>query len=238
MQKSNEIFQRIEKKYLLNEKQYEQLRDRIKEYMEIDQYGLSTICNVYYDTTNDALIRNSLCKPVYKEKLRIRSYGVPGEGDKTFIEIKKKYDGIVYKRRVQLPLKEARAYLEEGIHPTINSQIMREIDYFLQYYKPVKKMYIAYDRVAMFGKQDDSIRITFDWNIRNREYDLDLAKGDNGDLLLDPHYVLMEIKVAGAYPMWLVDSLSDLEIYPITFSKYGRFYMKKIMKNKGEKVYV
>ena len=226
--KSNDIFQRYEKKYLMSRMEYECFQDKIKDYMQIDEYGLSTICNVYYDTSEDELIRTSLSKPVYKEKLRLRSYGVPGGEDRTFIEIKKKFDGIVYKRRVSLMLNEARNYLEHGIKPEKDNQILREIDYFMKYYHPVKKMYIAYDRIAMFGKQDDSIRITFDQNIRNREVDLDLAKGDYGTLLLEGDEVLMEIKVAGAYPMWLVAILSELQIYPTSFSKYGNFYKKKL----------
>lgn len=234
--KNNEIFERIEKKYMLNEEQYEALQNRIKDYMMADNYGLHTICNVYYDTDNYELIRTSIEKPPYKEKLRIRSYGIPKEQDKTFIEIKKKYDGIVYKRRIQLSLKDARKYLEHGIKPAKDSQILREIDYFMKFYHPVKQMYIAYDRIAMFGIEDDSIRITFDRNIRSREYDLDLGKGDYGELLLDKGSILMEVKVAGAYPLWMVDVLSDLKIYPTSFSKYGTIYKQKVQEKRNDKI--
>lgn len=228
MQKRKDIFQRIEKKYLLNGEQYTKLKEKMIDYMEVDNYGLSTICNVYYDTINYELIRTSLESPVYKEKLRIRSYGIPEDNGKTFIELKKKYDGIVYKRRIQLSMKEADNYLEHGIKPKIDSQILNEIDYFITFYHPMKKLYIAYDRVAMFGKEDDSIRITFDQNIRSREFDLDLREGDYGELLLGKEETLMEIKVAGAYPLWLTGFLSELEIYPVSFSKYGRIYQKKM----------
>ena len=206
--------------------------------MEVDEYGLSTICNVYFDTQNNELIRHSIEKPAYKEKLRIRSYGVPGESDSAFIEIKKKYDVVVYKRRIQLPLKEARNYLVHGIKPScaVNPQILSEIDYFMQYYKPMPKMYIAYDRIATFGKEDSSIRITFDQNIRSRDYDLDLARGDKGTTLFDNSEVLMEIKVGGAYPLWLTDILSKLKIYPVSFSKYGSFYKKTIIAEKERKI--
>ncbi len=236
MGKSNEIFQRFEKKYLLNEEQYEALQFRMKDYMMADNYGLHTICNVYYDTNNYELIRTSIEKPPYKEKLRIRSYGIPKENDKTFIEVKKKYDGIVYKRRIQLSLKDARNYLEHGIKPEKDSQILREIDYFMNFYCPVKQMYIAYDRIAMFGLEDDSIRITFDRNIRSREYDLDLGNGDYGELLLDKGSILMEVKVAGAYPLWMVDILSGLKIYPTSFSKYGTIYKQKLQEKRNDKI--
>lgn len=232
--KSNEIFQRYEKKYILTKAQHEQFLERANEHLETDQYGESVICNLYYDTPFYDLIRSSIEKPVYKEKLRLRSYGVPRKEDNTFIEIKKKYDGIVYKRRIELSLEESTKYLDHGISPSRVNQIKKEIDYFISYYQPVKKMYIAYDRIAMIGKYDDSIRVTFDRNIRYRMHDLDLGKGDYGTLVLPPETVLMEIKVAGAYPLWMVSILSDLQLYPTSFSKYGSCYKRELIKQKEE----
>lgn len=226
--KNNHIFQRYEKKYILDIQQYESFLERVSSYLEVDQYGESTICNLYYDTASYELIRTSIEKPAYKEKVRLRSYGTPTEGDKTFIEIKKKYDGIVYKRRIELPLEEAAAYLDEGIDPEQDSQIKREIDYCLQFYNLSKKMYIAYDRTAMYGIYDDSVRVTFDRNIRYRMDELDLWKGDHGNLILPEDKVLMEIKVAGAYPLWMAEVLSDLEIYPGSFSKYGNSFKNEM----------
>lgn len=232
--KSNEIFQRYEKKYILTKAQHEQFLERVNDHLEMDTYGESIICNLYYDTPSYDLIRNSLEKPVYKDKLRLRSYGVPKKGDKTFVEIKKKYDGIVYKRRIELPYEESAKYLDDGISPSKVNQIKKEIDYFVRYYQPVKKMYIAYDRSAMIGKFDDSIRVTFDRNIRYRMNDLDLGKGDYGTLVLSPETVLMEIKVAGAYPLWMVSILSDLQLYPTSFSKYGSCYQSELIKQREE----
>lgn len=224
--KNNDIFQRIEKKYLMNPETYQEFMNRIGQYMKVDEYGLNTICNVYYDTPQFDLIRTSIEKPVYKEKLRIRSYGVPGKESPTYVEIKKKYKGVVYKRRIQLTLSETEAYLNQGIKPEKNSQIRKEIDYFLSVYHPIPKMYIAYDRIAMYGIEDPALRLTLDFNIRTRDYDLELGKGDHGDLLLPGGQVLMEIKVGGAYPLWLVRLLDELKIYPTSFSKYGTIYKK------------
>mgnify|MGYP003253127354 CR=1 FL=1 len=234
VKKSNEIFQRYEKKYILTKVQHEQFLERVKDYIEMDQFGESTICNLYYDTPSYELIRSSIEKPVYKEKLRLRSYGIPRKEDETFVEIKKKYDGIVYKRRIELPFEESTKYLDHGISPSKVNQIKKEIDYFVSYYEPVKKMYIAYDRTAMIGKYDDSIRVTFDRNIRYRMNDLDLGKGDYGTLVLSPETVLMEIKVAGAYPLWMVSILSELQLYPTSFSKYGSCYQRELVKQKDE----
>lgn len=228
--KSNDIFQRYEKKYILTKEQYEKFQMLVSEYLQIDQYGESTICNLYYDTPSYDLIRTSIEKPPYKEKLRLRSYGVPGKSDKTFVEIKKKYDGIVYKRRIELPLEQAEHYLDHGISPNQETQIKKEIDYFLKFYQPMKKMYIAYDRIAMIGSQDPSIRVTFDRNIRYRMDHLELSAGDEGTCILEPDTVLMEIKVAGAYPLWMVAILTELKLYPTSFSKYGSCYKCELSK--------
>ncbi len=225
---NNDIFQRIEKKYMLTPDKYEAFRKRIEEYMKVDDYGLSTICNIYYDTRDDELIRRSIEKPIYKEKLRVRSYGVPKEDTEVFTEIKKKYAGVVYKRRIKLPMDVTRAYLNEGKDPGLESQIRREIDYFMNYYHPVPKMFIGYDRIAMYGREDPELRLTLDFNIRARDTDLDLTLGDQGRLLLPKDYVLMEIKVGGAYPLWMIHLLNELELYGVSFSKYGTGYKQKL----------
>ena len=221
-------FKRIEKKYMIPPEKYEELRRRMEPYMQVDEYGLSTIANIYYDTDNFDLIRTSLMKPVYKEKLRLRSYGTPKDKTKVFVEIKKKYDGVVYKRRVKMPLQTAVHFLDEGIYPSEEDcQILHEIDYFLKFYRPKPKLMLAYDRIAMFGKQDPSFRLTFDEKIRSRWHDLDLRHGTQGEELLPPGTHLMEVKINGAMPLWLSSILTDMEIYPVSFSKYGEIYKLK-----------
>jgi hypothetical protein len=224
----NDRFERIETKYLMHRTQYEALWKRLDAYMQVDAYGLSTIENIYYDTPGYDLIRTSLDKPVYKEKLRLRSYGIPEDGTPVFLEIKKKYKDVVYKRRVSMPLKKSSNYLTHGIKPDDMNQIGQEIDYFISFYRPEPKMFIAYDRIATFGREDAGLRITFDFRIRSREDDLDLSHGDRGELLLDDDMVLMEIKIGGAYPLWLADILNEMKIYPASFSKYGNCYKKKL----------
>lgn len=225
-------FKRYEKKYLLNGEQYAALRKRLEGKAQTDSYGLTAICNIYYDTEDFYLIRESLEKPAYKEKFRVRSYGIPDESSNIFLEIKKKYDGVVYKRRTSLPYGEAVNYLEKGIRPENETQIFKEIDWFLNFYNAKPKVYLAYDRIAMYGAMDNELRITFDTAIRSRFYDLDLAKGDYGRRLLPEETYLMEIKAAGAMPLWLARALSDLEIMPVSFSKYGNVYKQKMADDK------
>lgn len=225
---NNYVFERVEKKYLISDTKLNLLMKRIEPYMDKDKYGIHTICNIYYDTSTYDLIRNSIEKPVYKEKLRLRSYGIPEKNDKVFLELKKKCDSTVFKRRISLTLKEAEAYLENGIKPQKESQILREIDYFINFYQPEKKIFIAYDRIALLGNENPDLRITFDMNIRSRVYDLNLIKGDYGKNINNFNSYLMEIKTPCSLPLWLVRTLSELKIYPVSFSKYGEIYKQEL----------
>ena len=218
------VFSRYEKKYLMPEEIYLELRKRLAPYMEVDQYGLHTICNIYYDTPDYELIRRSIDKPVYKEKLRLRSYGIPTMDSTVFLEIKKKYRKVVNKRRIPLTLQQAYDYVEKGIRPEQDSQILEEIDAFLKRYPLQRGVYLAYDRIALFQKTDPDFRVTFDHNIRSRQINMGLEMGDQGRTLLPETYYLMESKVMGATPLWFARILLDLKIYPVSFSKYGNIY--------------
>lgn len=241
MAKYQDVFKRYEKKYILNDKQYNNLRDKLKGHMKEDDHGIHTINNIYYDTDSYELIRASIEKPMYKEKLRVRSYSTPKADDKVFVEIKKKYDGVVYKRRSKLGLKEAENFLISKKYPEKSSQINDEILWFLNMYNPVPKVFIAYERLALFSIEDSNVRITFDKNIRFRDYCLDLSKGSYGTNILEPEKTLMEIKIPGVFPLWLSDILSELEIFPASFSKYGncykQFLINKFHNNKGDVKY-
>ncbi len=232
-------FQRYEKKYLITPAQYDKIKSKAAKYMQADVYGNYSICNLYYDTVDFQLIRASLEKPVYKEKLRMRSYGIPRDGDSVFVELKKKYDGVVYKRRAVMEAAEAADYLG-GIHPPHQKdQIRREIDWFLNSYHPKPQVFIAYDREALAGLNDSELRITFDTNLRWRDIDLDLRLGDYGNSIIPQNQILMEVKIPGAAPVWLSYLLSDIKVFPTSFSKYGICYQQNLMEditNMPEKV--
>ncbi len=227
-------FRRYEKKYFLTENQYEAFRKTAAPHIKPDDYAEYTLCNIYYDTDNYSLIRASLEKPVYKEKLRVRSYGVPGGHDRVFVELKKKYDGVVYKRRVSMENCRVQAFLKNGEQCGEINQIGREIEYFQSLYRSEPAAFIAYDREAFQGRDDPELRVTFDTNIRYRLDRLSLSEGDDGLPLLDNGLILMEIKIPDACPLWLCRALSGLEITPVSFSKYGTCYKTKIMKNGRE----
>lgn len=218
-------FKRYEKKYMLTREQYRTIRLGMAFYMRPDEHPRYTIGNVYYDTADYALIRASLERPIYKEKLRVRSYGVPGDGDAAFVEIKKKFDGVVYKRRVTVTAAEAARWLDGGSAP-LDSQISREIGYFLQSYDPAPAVYIAYDREAYAGRENSELRITFDTNLRWRDTDVDLRAGESGSPILHDDSVLMEIKIPGTAPLWLARLLSESGAVPTSFSKYGAYYQQ------------
>lgn len=231
------IFERHEKKFLMHSGTYYELMDRLTPHMEQDAYGLHTINTIYFDTEDYSIIRHSLDKPKFKVKLRLRSYGTPGEGDPVYLELKKKLAGITYKRRVAMPLRQARDYLDRGVIPPEsgqNRQTFGEIDWFIQEKNPSPKVLLCYDRIAMYGREDRDFRMTFDANIRWRSEYLDLGKGDNGSLLLLPGDRLLEVKTLRALPLWLCHILSELEIYPISLSKYGTVYEKYLMQTASE----
>ena len=217
-------FKRYEKKYIVTSDIKDILLRTIKEKMLPDAYPYYTIYNIYFDTDDYELIRHSIERPVYKEKLRLRSYGKPENDSTVFLELKKKYDGIVYKRRISLPYHEAFDYLNSGIKPSAEGQIFNEIDYSMNFYKPKPKVFLSYDRTAFYGAEDNYMRITFDENIIARDYDLNLQAGSYGTRILEPGHFLMEIKLSGAMPLWLTHLLSKLETYPTSFSKYGSYY--------------
>lgn len=244
---NNAVFNRYEKKFIISNSIYEQLLNRILAYMVPDRNnkngGIYTICNIYYDTDNDYLIRKSIDKPVYKEKLRLRSYGIPDTDSEAFIEVKKKFKGIVNKRRITLPLSEAEDYLNNNIMPSsevMNSQIFKEIEYMRSRYTLVPKLYLSYDRRAYYCKDNEDLRITFDNNILARREDLRLEYGAYGKNILQEGYYIMEIKLSETFPMWLTDILSELKVYKTSFSKYGTEYKGYLHNtlNQGGKQYV
>lgn len=229
MADNQSTFMRNEIKYMLDDGQYRAFREAIAPYTKADAYARYSICNLYFDTDQFALVRQSMEKPVYKEKLRLRSYGIPSAEDTVFLELKKKFKKEVFKRRVSMPLRELEAYLEQGVQPDVSAQVLREIEYFRQLY-PVRPMvYIAYDRVALQGVEDETLRMTFDENLRYRRKDLHLQSGDYGEPMLAPTQHLCEIKVQGAMPLWLSRALDQLQIYPVSFSKVGYCYQHFIL---------
>ncbi len=225
-----EFFRRVEKKYMITKDQYLRLKNIIENKMVEDEHGKSSICNIYLDTEQFDLIRHSITKPVYKDKVRLRSYNVPNIDSKVYLEIKRKYNGIVSKRRIEMKLKEFYEYIDDKNSFEKGSQIKRELLYYFKFYNLQQTMYISYDRRAYYDKNDRDFRITFDSNILARNYDLELEKGIYGTNILDKNYYIMEIKTLGAIPMWLVKILDELMICPSSFSKYGEAYTRLIFK--------
>ena len=231
-----EVFNRYEHKYILDRETFEEVVKILNENMEMDSYNKNhkpyIISNIYFDTPDDYLIRTSLESPVYKEKLRLRAYGAADADSMVFLEIKKKFNGIVNKRRTKLKLDEAYDFISTGKAPVakeyMNHQVLRELEYFLKIYNLHPKLYLAYDRIAFFEKDNKDLRISFDMNIRSRRYDLALEKGDYGERLLPEDVYVMEIKTSLAKPLWLSHMLADLDIKRNKFSKYGTEFKNMI----------
>ena len=229
MKETQLSFKRYEKKYLLSREQYEQLWAQMEPRLMPDEFFQSTVLSLYYDWDDVRLIRSSIEQPVYKEKLRLRSYNVPGAESQVFVELKKKYKGIVYKRRVRMTEREAEGYLAGRRGAPDGGQISREIDWFLKTNPVQPKVLIACDRKAYVGREEPGLRLTFDSSIRWRDTQLRLTDGDHGQELLEDGQVLLEIKMPESAPLWLAELLSRLEIFPRSFSKYGQCYKNELI---------
>jgi len=232
------IFRRCEKKYLITNEQGATLQRLITSYTAVDQQGEYLIRDLYYDTANWDIISKSIEKPSYKEKLRLRLYGEYTSESQGFLEMKRKYDDIVYKRRIAFPLDEFKDRCVREIISEVDSQISREISYFLQINPVSEKIHIAYKRTAYNGIEDKGLRITFDRNIVFHLCSLNSNKFDEYNLdnnyqILDSNQMLMEIKTEGAIPLWLTCALSENNIFPVSFSKFGTCYARYISKLQG-----
>ncbi|MBO4501325.1 MAG: polyphosphate polymerase domain-containing protein, partial [Clostridia bacterium] len=232
------VFERVEKKYIISSSQYDSLMQTIPELCVPDIYPESDICSVYYDTPDHLLIRRSLDKPVYKEKLRIRSYDVPTGDSPVFVELKKKLLGTVYKRRISLKYSDAMEFLNSGGKCKKDlSQIEKEIAYCFDLYRSLQPaMFVSYHRKSFVGINDYGLRITFDNDVLSRTTDLELAKGIWGDEVLAEGHYIMEIKTLNSMPLRLAEALDKNRIFPGSFSKYGTAYQRlteQIIKNKG-----
>lgn len=223
------VFKRYELKYMLTLAQKEKVLTAMQDYMALDKYGRTTICNLYYDTDTYLLIRRSIEKPAYKEKLRVRSYGRAEVDSNVFVELKKKYNHVVYKRRVSLSEQEAMNWMDGTKHCDKQSQISEEIDYFLDYYENLHPaVYLSYEREAYYSKDESDFRVTFDDTILFRQEDVSLKSEVYGTPLLPEGMVLMEIKCSGGIPLWMTKVLSEEKIYKTSFSKYGTAYTNYI----------
>ncbi len=222
------VMQRFELKYVLNKAQAEALRRAMEGRMVPDQFGRTTIASLYYDTPDHRLIRASMEKPDFKEKLRLRSYGPASEGSPVFLELKRKSQSTVYKRRVQTTVGAAAAFLRGDPEALDDNQISRELSFFRDSYQAlVPSCMILYDRTA-YVELDGELRLTIDENPRYRTWDLDLTRPAVGTPLLGQDCSILELKVQGAVPLWLSRAMSRAGIYKTSFSKYGEAYRREL----------
>ncbi len=230
MKKYNFSFRRVEQKYLLSTRDMDALLKRTKDFIEPGDFFDEEIRNIYFDTKDSELIRKSLENGKFKDKFRARGYVVDGVYDgAVFLEMKNKYRGVVGKRRERITAAEFKKYFNKGIKPDLDTQIMREFDYYKNYYNLEPAIYIAYDRLSYWGKDDHDLRLTFDKNLRFRYTDLKLESDKGSKKFFDSDdKIILEIKTLGALPMWLVTILNELEIYPTGFSKYGRIHQRTL----------
>ena len=220
------VMKRREMKFVLKKSQVEPFLEALEGHMKLDRYGLTSIASVYFDTPDCLLINRSIEKPEFKEKIRLRSYGLAKDGSTVYLEIKRKVDGIVYKRRIPVtePLVEGFLHYQNDLG---DSQIAKEIAFFRDHYGTLLPQYlIIYDRKAYF-QEDGDLRVTIDLNPRYRSENVDLHTSMEGTPLLGEGEAILEIKAQSAIPLWLTKALSGLGIYQSSFSKVGAAFLKE-----------
>ena len=226
------VFRRLEEKYLINSAQYDNLIEVMSRHMIPDQYGDYLVQNIYYDTPHWDVIRNSVDRPLYKEKMRLRCYNrleTPQIPNDVFLELKKKYNGIVYKRRITMD-KETPLNTMRDVVSRVDTQIARELDYYLNQNPVYERVHIAYRREALAGVENPDLRVTFDTQMRFRLDNLNFVSPlDSGRTILPQGEIVLEIKTIGGLPIWLTRALSESKVYPRTFSKYGTCYTNYIV---------
>ena len=219
------VFKRYELKYLLTIEQKQKLLQAMQPYMQLDKYGRATIRNLYFDTDDYLLIRRSIEKPIYKEKLRLRSYAQVDGDTPVYVELKKKFEDVVYKRRIVATNDQAMSWLCYGEKPPQDTQIAREIDYVLGFYKELKpRVFLSYQREAYYCSDGSDFRVTFDDHVLCRKEALSLTEPAYGTPILPEDKVLMELKCSGGIPLWMCRFLSREKIYKSSFSKYAAAY--------------
>ena len=223
------VMKRYELKYLLSGPQTDFLVKSLEGHMKLDQYGRTSIASLYYDTPSYQLIRTSIEKPPFKEKIRLRSYGLATRESPVYLELKRKAYGIVYKRRVQSTIPLVEKFFAGSGDICAGGQINREITYFRDYYQTlVPACLIIYDREAFFEPGGD-LRLTIDHCPRYRVDQLDLTSSMDGLPLRPPGHTILEIKVQEAMPLWLTRILDEGQIYKNSFSKYGEAFRQQLL---------
>ncbi len=237
-------FNRYEQKYMLRKDQADIIKKEIKDYVAQDKYSINsyyTICNIYYDTANDDIIKNSVSKPNFKEKLRLRCYGNASDEDIVYLEIKKKLNGFVNKRRTDITIKEAHNLIFNKVMPVKqpyhNTQILNEIYYYVQNKNLIPKIALSYDREAYFDKENPDFRITFDNNITSRRQDVYIGRNEDVDTsIIEDDMIIMELKTSTSIPLWMTRILSKHKLFSKSFSKYGSEFYDYLIANRKDEV--
>lgn len=234
-------FNRYEKKYMLDQETATKIKNDIKSYITQDQYSSNsyyTICNIYYDTVNDEIIKQSVSKPQYKEKLRLRCYGDTTKHDIVYLEIKKKLNGFVNKRRTHITLEEANNLIFHKVMPVKqpyhNTQVLNEIYYFVQNKILYPKIAISYDREAYYAIDNPDFRITFDNHITSRRKNVYAGRSKEDQSIIDENLILMELKTSTSIPLWMTNILSKYKVFGNSFSKYGTEFYNYLINNRKE----
>lgn len=232
---AKEVFNRYELKYIVNKALYKELLQALQGHVFMDKHGdqdgYYMVMNLYYDTADHLFFNETVNRQQFRQKLRLRGYNHINRDSNVFLEIKKKYRGVVYKRRTLLKLPEAYAFLADtlskkdySLYDASNTQILGEVDFLKQFYQLEPKVIVSYDRQAFQGIHEEDLRVTFDRNLLKRETDLRIESRSDGELFMDPSLYVLEVKVNDRIPLWLSHILNDFQCWRQGYSKYTSSY--------------
>lgn len=224
-------FNRFELKYLLPIEHAGEFKKAIKSFLHVDSFGEEgqyALTSLYYDTPDHRFYWEKIDGIKVRRKLRIRHYetrdAITPETP-VFVEIKKRIDRVIIKKRAKMPYKDAVNLCNEGIMPAKfdpkDKKTLEEVQSMFHTYPLRPTLITSYFRHALIGTHYDlGLRVTFDTNIRFRDHDLDLTSKNRGKFIIPPNIALMEIKANGAIPYWLTEMIGAHNIRLIRVSKY------------------
>ncbi|TFD97092.1 polyphosphate polymerase domain-containing protein [Jeotgalibacillus sp. R-1-5s-1] len=226
-----EIFNRFELKYLISIDEYYEMRSKLLERMTFDSYGNNdgkyNIISLYFDSAERGIYYETKNKLSFRQKLRLRVYDRTSIEDQAFFEIKQKFKNVVNKRRTVLSLNDAYKLIKnkpnifsKELPPASNTQILKEVIHFRNQYELEPDIIVSYDRQAFVGVNEPDLRVTFDYNLMTRDYDLRLENGPYGHHFIHPDLVVLEIKVSNSVPLWLSNIVSEMNLSRKSVSKF------------------
>ena len=230
---------RYEFKFPISYDDMDRLMDDLIPYVKSDkhvnEYGIYTISSLYMENDCKDCYYETINGDPFRQKVRLRVYGKQAFKDSdAFLELKNKINGLVVKRRINMKLSDAVNFMNDCAkngnsakiesYKNADSQILKEIRQVIATKKLKPAVIVSYERLPLVAIDDESLRITFDFNLRSRSDALDQTEGTGGLRRCPKNVAILEIKTNKPLPYWLTKILAKYNYRNQTFSKYCSHY--------------